>query len=81
MLNSVRRWRHGVALLLVLATLAPMGCATLSSATDGPATEASANIIRQVCQTFVPITYSRNDTEETKQQVREHNAAWTELCA
>lgn len=32
------------------------------------------------CEVAQPITYSRNDTPETRAQIVEHNAAWTELC-
>lgn len=33
------------------------------------------------CSAFRPITYdARGDTVETRQQVREHNAAWVALC-
>lgn len=32
------------------------------------------------CQVAQPITYSRNDTQETRAQIVEHNAVWTELC-
>lgn len=37
-------------------------------------------VIDTSCDAFVPFRYSRNDTEETKQQAREHNAAWDALC-
>jgi hypothetical protein len=32
------------------------------------------------CDAARPITYSRTDTPETRQQVEQHNAVWTELC-
>jgi hypothetical protein len=72
-------------LLLVVATLAPAmaACSHLTrilGTTDAPAETASAAIVAQVCETFQPIRYSRNDTATTQQQVREHNAAWDELC-
>ncbi len=38
-------------------------------------------VISDACLVFEPITYSlANDTEETIQQIREHNAAWDSLC-
>jgi hypothetical protein len=37
-------------------------------------------VIDTACTAFEPVRYSRNDTEETKQAVREHNAAWDALC-
>lgn len=32
------------------------------------------------CQVTTPITYSRNDTLETRAQILEHNAVYEELC-
>jgi hypothetical protein len=32
------------------------------------------------CRIAQPITYSRQDTAETRRQVRAHNAKWTALC-
>ncbi len=33
------------------------------------------------CVVARPITYSAQDTPETRRQVRAHNAKWTALCA
>jgi hypothetical protein len=41
---------------------------------------AGGAVIDTACQAFEPIRYSRNDTDETKRQIRGHNAAWTALC-
>jgi hypothetical protein len=41
---------------------------------------ARPSVIDTACQAFEPIRYSRNDTDETKRQIRGHNAAWTALC-
>ena len=38
-------------------------------------------VIDTSCTAFKPIRYSAsNDTPETVQEVREHNAAWTAIC-
>ena len=37
-------------------------------------------VIDTSCEAFEPIRYSRTDTEETRRQIREHNAAWDALC-
>lgn len=37
-------------------------------------------VIDTACTAFEPVRYSRNDSEETKRAVREHNAAWDALC-
>lgn len=37
-------------------------------------------VIDTSCTAFEPVRYSRNDTEETKREIRAHNAAWDALC-
>jgi hypothetical protein len=37
-------------------------------------------VIDTSCTAFEPVRYSRNDTEETKRDIRAHNAAWDALC-
>jgi hypothetical protein len=37
-------------------------------------------IVDTACSAFEPIRYSRNDTDDTKRQIRAHNAAWDALC-
>jgi len=32
------------------------------------------------CLAYEPIRYSRKDSEETRRQIIEHNAAWDALC-
>jgi hypothetical protein len=44
------------------------------------APQASPVVVDTSCQAFKPIRYSRKDTPETAQQVREHNAAFDALC-
>lgn len=42
---------------------------------------ACARTVDTACTAFVPITYSAvQDTRETVTQVRQHNAAWSQLC-
>lgn len=73
------------ALALLLLCLA--GCQTIQRLTpfagtsgQAPAVAASDRIIREVCETFVPITYSKDDTYETQLQIKEHNRRWVVLC-
>jgi hypothetical protein len=45
---------------------------------DAPA---GAAVIDTACAAFEPITYSlKDDSPKTRDQVREHNAAWDALC-
>ncbi len=37
-------------------------------------------VVDTACTAFEPVRYSRNDTEETKREIRAHNAAWDALC-
>lgn len=37
-------------------------------------------VVDTVCEAFEPIRYSRTDTQETRRQIREHNAMWDALC-
>ena len=55
------------ALVLPLAT----ACGTM---TDIGAT-------RVACQASEPILWSKEDTDETIRQVKEHNARWTSICS
>ena len=51
-----------------------------SMMTSSTATEIN-DAMRVACESFEPITYSSvNDTKETVKHIREHNAAWVELC-
>lgn len=53
--------------------------AALSSALLGGCAQ---TVVDTSCTAFQPITYSaRGDTEQTKSQIRGHNAAWKKLCA
>lgn len=54
-------------------------CATLTSLL-GPTDDTEIRINAVACEAFKPITWSQRDTVETITQVREHNAAWVELC-
>lgn len=43
-------------------------------------TTTPTSVTDTACLAFEPIRYSRKDTEETKRQIRGHNAAWDVLC-
>ena len=57
--------------LVLLAVLLPL--AACKTTTPIAATDTS-------CLAYEPIRYSRNDSEETRRQIIEHNAAWDALC-
>lgn len=57
--------------LVPLAVLLPL--AACQTTTPTAVTDTS-------CLALEPIRYSRNDTDETQQQIRAHNAAWDALC-
>jgi len=63
-----KKWTLLVVLALVLVVTT--GC--ISTRTD---------VIDTSCDAFNVITYSSGDTPLTKQQVREHNAAWLSVCS
>lgn len=60
-----------LSLMLVLA-----GCATIPFFGTEPRVDVNA----VACGAFSPITYSRNDTAETRRQIEQHNASWMALC-
>ena len=63
-MRSLRR----LALLAVLLPLAACKTTPPISVTDTS------------CLAYEPIRYSRKDSEETRRQIIEHNAAWDALC-
>lgn len=68
------------AMLLLLATLPLTAC---SAATAGKEIDAAAihrASTAAACGAFKPIRYSKNDTEETRRQVRAHDAAGAAIC-
>lgn len=71
------RKRMMLALASVTASGLLAGCATLTTAFG--ATEA-IDTKEVACAAFKPITWSTRDTDETIAEVREHNAAYAELC-
>lgn len=57
---------------LVLLTAIGLLLASCQTTTPTAATDSAA-----VCTTIFPkISYSRNDTEQTQVEIREHNAVW-----
>jgi hypothetical protein len=90
-----RHWKRAGALATVIPILMILTCATeaaerriclvdLQLLGTGAALlcaePAEKAVVDTACTAFEPVRYSRNDTEETRQAVREHNAAWDALC-
>jgi hypothetical protein len=63
--------KRTLTLGISLAALALAGCQTVAAPGD-------AEVV--ICEAFRPITYSRNDTQETRDQVTEYNAMLAEAC-
>ena len=61
-------WFKRLAPLALLPLLATCQTTTPTSAIDVS------------CLAYEPIRYSRHDTEETRRQIVEHNAAWDAVC-
>lgn len=66
---SVWRWLKPLGLTLMLSTTLA-GCATMMGTR---ATDTS-------CKAFVPISWSKKDTDQTIREVKSHNAAYKALC-
>lgn len=72
--TSERLIAHAAPLTLVLLLI----LAACASRTPTPVIDGAAS----ACVEFKPITFDRlKDTEETIREVKDHNAAWTALCA
>lgn len=68
---------------LLLLTKPVLICAILSPVTltaCATTTVSSAPTDKVACQSFVPVYWSKNDTDKTIAQAKEHNAAWKALC-
>lgn len=80
--HSTRPARPGqrpLKLMLMLPLLASIqACQTLSGVTDAQVHGAATSV---ACNAFRPITYSKLDTLETQNQVREHNAVGVSICS
>lgn len=50
-------------------------CANLKTATTGKNISPRVN-----CEVFLPITWDTKDSEQTREQIIEHNAVWDALC-
>jgi len=66
-----------LALLLALAILLLAGCSNL---TGGSETDWQKLSKVAACGVFGPITYSKQDTDATRRQIREHDAAGAAVC-
>lgn len=71
MRRSAKRWPRPVRLTPLMLLILP-GCAdqTRTVATAAPE-----------CAAFPPLTYSKNDTDQTVRQIRSFDAARRALCA
>jgi hypothetical protein len=74
-----------LAMLSLLGTIALAGCLTPWPPTETAATAASptapaADSRPQVCTVWKIVRYSKDDTADTVEQVRENNAARRTLC-
>lgn len=75
--RSKQRKLRAMALLLA-SSLLLASCASLTNLLGQ--TERRVDVNAVACGAFKPITWSRNDTDQTLLQVRQHNAAWVALC-
>lgn len=66
-----RAWRVTALPLILIAATACQTTATRTSAID----------TRAACEAFPAISYSRQDTPETRRQIVQHNAANAAVCA
>lgn len=75
----MRNWRVTMFGVLSSATLASCGTTTM----DFAATSSSSHALGRAafCDVARPISWSRNDTDQTILQVKEHNAVGQALCA
>ncbi len=71
-----KRLRRATVQMLLMAALA--SCQT-TRPTAGVAIDADP-VADWVCLVFLPVTWSRKDSQETIQQIRAHNAVWQSLC-
>ena len=84
------RRRALLAMLSLLGTIALAGCLTPWPPTQtaaiaapdagGPVAAAPVQTAPQVCTVWKVVRYSKDDTPDTVEQVRQNNAARRELC-
>ena len=74
-MRKTQSLRHATLVALLLTSLTSVtGCQTMKtpiSGTDEPTV---------ACAAFAAISYSRDDTKETRRQIVGHNAAYDALC-
>lgn len=83
---SCRLPRKIATLLTVLCAMTLANCASMMGlkGTTSPHRDQEAqqtDIRLALCTAFVPIGWVDGDTDETIQEVKEHNAAWIGLCS
>ena len=89
---SAKPWKHaGIWVPMILALMIPTGatdaaerqiCLLDFQVLDtgaGVFCDEPADVVDTSCQAFGPIHFSRSDTDQTRQQIRVHNAAWDVL--
>lgn len=64
----------------VLRPAALLGCGLLTLMVTGCMTTTASVVTDSSCDIFEPILWSQQDTAETVQQIREHNAVFREVC-
>jgi|WetSurMetagenome_2_1015567.scaffolds.fasta_scaffold2097530_1 hypothetical protein len=78
------RGRALLAMLSMLGTIALAGCLTPWPPTQTAAIAAPPPVASdpkpQVCSVWKLVRYSKDDTPDTIEQIREDNAAWHSLC-
>jgi uncharacterized lipoprotein YajG len=67
---------HALKRLAPLAALLLLAGCQATTRTSGIETR----IVDTSCAAFEPIRASRTDTQQTRDQVKAHNAAWDALC-
>lgn len=70
MTNSIKLWPRVAVLLSAMHVLT--SCQTMGIKENDNA--------KWYCSSFLPISWSMNDTRETIVEIKAHNAAWVALC-
>lgn len=68
-----------LGLLLMNATLILSACVTMTG-TDETKQVIHDAALAVACKSFVPISWSTKDTDQTIREVKAHNGVWDTLC-
>lgn len=63
-----------------LRKVSPLAVLLLAACQTTPTSGINTTVVDTSCVVFEPIRASRTDTQETRDQVKAHNAAWDALC-